>query len=213
MRTISAHATVSEVTKQVFTKRELAACDTLPEKKRKVHLAGVLALHRALIKLYPNVSHVEVLRQHDAPPTVLVDGKATPSLQVSVSHSKGVSCAVVARGRGAIGVDIQSSEGFTLSPEQFYSPEELEREKTRSPVLIWAYKEALLKALRVGLHIHPKRLRLTLNEAGNLLGAHVDETPLFATGRQLGLVSSSIAVLVMLNNDAEEALFKTRRKS
>lgn len=209
----TAFASVDEVFLSEFSAHERAYSNMLPTSKRAEHLAGVVALRRAVSELYPDVAHIEILRQHDAAPIVLLDGEPLAAGTISVSHSQGVGFAVATREYCMIGVDIQSSERFPLTPEQFFSQEELEWKTLNTPVLLWAYKEALLKALGVGLVLHPKRLTLSLNDAGELCGAKVDHTALCATGIQVRQIPGSVSVFVTLKSEGLPALSMPRERS
>jgi phosphopantetheinyl transferase len=77
---------------------------------------------------------------------------------------------------------------------------------------VWAYKEALLKALHVGLRIHPKRVHLTLNERGALLGARIDNIPIVVSGKELDRVPGYVSVLTRLHEESPEVPLRTRKK-
>lgn len=208
-----AFSSSDEVKQNVFSKDEIAGANMIPEKKRSEHFAGILALRRAVVQCYPNAETIDVERRRNAPPIVRVDGMVLTSISLSVSHSHGYAFAAIMNAVTSIGVDIQKIEGFVLTSTQILSQEEQGRSPRHSMVLLWAYKEALSKALRVGLRVHPKRMDIQLNEAGNLIGARIDNISLSVVGVQYEQIPGLVSVLVVLTDNRIESLLRNRETS
>lgn len=195
---VSSVALVDEVSANEFSPRERSAIANMHVSKHFLHLAGVLALRRAVSQKYPNAATIEIVRQHMAPPCVLVDGHEMPTLRASISHTEGVGIAAVTSDASAIGVDIELSNKFKVSPEQFYSKNELTCTQKRDPALMWVYKEAFLKALRQGITIDPRRVSIELDDNDYLSRVRVDNVQFAASGKRLLTVPGFVSAVVIL---------------
>ena len=117
-------ANVDEVSQHHFSDSEIAGLLQIPTKKHYEHLAGILATRRVISREYPHRKNIALHRNKNAPPTVIVDGKIL-KCNISVSHSGGIAIAGYYPGDELMGVDIQSTQQFTLPPEDFLSPQEI----------------------------------------------------------------------------------------
>lgn len=89
-------------------------------------------------------------------------------LHISIAHSG--DHAVAAAAPRYVGVDIEAiaprhSElhRFMLHPEEYDLLEQLPLDPERAHILLWTLKEAVLKAMRVGLRYSPRKLRLSID--------------------------------------------------
>lgn len=123
------------------------------------HANGRLALQRA-VQAYTGGGRTTVVRRLDGSPIF----PARPDLHCSVAHSAGYGLAAVCG--GPVGVDIERIR--THSPRVLSliaSPAEIHvltrQGEDEDPVTqCWTIKESVLKGLRVGLAVAPRRLRL-----------------------------------------------------
>ncbi len=105
------------------------------------------------------VEKVEVLATEDGSPAVGLPGGVGGPVAVSVSHSGGRGFAVAAPGAAALGCDLEAlaarSPGFIrdyLTPSERDTVMALEGpDRDEAATLVWAAKEAALKATRQGL--------------------------------------------------------------
>ncbi len=100
-------------------------------------------------------------------------------LHISIAHSG--DHAVAAAGPRMLGVDIEAIAarhvdlaGFMLHPEEHHLIESIPLDDERTHILCWTLKEATLKAMRTGLRISPKKLRLNLDLDAERALVHVD---------------------------------------
>jgi 4'-phosphopantetheinyl transferase len=110
----------------------------------------------------------------DVPLRVAPDGAPEldePALHVSIAHAATAAqtLAVAAVGARPLGVDLEPIRPrrpdlyrFLLHPDEYGLLERLPHEHDAAQVLLWALKEATLKAMRTGFRVSPKMLRLTV---------------------------------------------------
>lgn len=89
-------------------------------------------------------------------------------LHISIAHSG--DHAVAAAAPRFVGVDIEAIvprhaelHRYMLHPEEYNLLEALPLDTERSHILCWTLKEAVLKAMRVGLSYSPRKLRLNID--------------------------------------------------
>jgi phosphopantetheinyl transferase len=125
-------------------------------------LAAKLAIRQAL-ESELELARISVSYEPGGRPLAVHAGSPLPRLWLAISHSRGVALAAAGRGTRPIGVDLEHP---TDRVEELadYALADAERERLRAPVTArsmlahWTLKEAALKALGVGLRVHPRRL-------------------------------------------------------
>lgn len=100
-------------------------------------------------------------------------------IHVSIAHSG--DHAVAAAANRLVGVDIESIaprhadlRRYLLHPDELELVHGLPLDEERTNILCWTLKEATLKAMRTGLRVSPRKLRLEIdlhNERAEVLGA------------------------------------------
>ncbi len=100
-------------------------------------------------------------------------------LHISISHSG--DHAVAAAAPRMLGVDIEGIEArhaglgrFMLHPQEHDLIESIPLDDERTHILCWTLKEATLKAMRTGLRVSPKKLRLDLDLDAETARVHVE---------------------------------------
>lgn len=144
---------------RLFTAKEISHLDGIKIDKRRLEFVrGRLAVKRATKALNGSLeASVEVeygcLRQ----PLLQIDGAGSP-LQVSLSHNESCASAIVFSPYLIVGIDIEAVKpriperfvGFVSEREmEIYT--ELGLEEDQALTTVWTVKEALVKALRVGM--------------------------------------------------------------
>jgi 4'-phosphopantetheinyl transferase len=117
-------------------------------------LAGQLAARRAVAAL-AGARPFEVLREEGGAP--LVEG--VEDVHVSITHTDGRALALAVRG-AHVGVDVETmvprAAGFVDT--WFDTAERALGEDPATLTRLWAVKEAVLKALGVGMRVHPREV-------------------------------------------------------
>ncbi|MEX0822254.1 MAG: 4'-phosphopantetheinyl transferase superfamily protein [Rhodothermales bacterium] len=100
-------------------------------------------------------------------------------LHISIAHSG--SHAIAAAAPRMLGVDIEGIRArhagladFMLHPDEHGLIDAMPLDTERSHILCWTLKEATLKAMRTGLRVSPKKLRLDVDLASERATVHVD---------------------------------------
>ncbi len=132
-------------------------------KRRADRVAGQLAALRAVEALEPGAA-LAVDREPGGRP-IVVGGP--PRLEVSITHTDGEALALAVRGARA-GVDM---EAITPRPasfvEEWFSETERGWAHTDEAItVVWSVKEAVLKALGVGMALNPREIEVVGVEAG-----------------------------------------------
>ena len=113
------------------------------------------------------------IREGLGKPRARIIGKTIPEeIDFSVSHSSGMVVArAIPKREGRIGVDIEAVRSFApatleafLTKREFRTLPRIRRNERAT--LLWCIKEAYLKALGVGLLIHPQRVEVQLSREG-----------------------------------------------
>ncbi len=125
-------------------------------------LAAKLAIRAALeADLAP--ARISVSYAAGGRPLPVVAAARPPDLWLSISHSRGTGLAAAVRGPRPVGVDVEHRAAWTRELCDYALGEE-ERAglpaapSARSVLARWTLKEAGLKALGLGLRVHPRRV-------------------------------------------------------
>lgn len=161
---------------------ECAYFDHISPHKREDWLMGRMASKCAIQGYVGTVtgsaidlSCIEIISGTGLPPTFTllspVISLGDPTF-LTLSHSHGIAVAQVCARRGieGVGVDVERVRTFKETTlRAFLADEEYERWCIGSDslplhaTLLWSIKEAYLKAIGVGLHMHPKRVVISLD--------------------------------------------------
>lgn len=166
--------------REICTARELTLAADRPPNKFATWVAGRTAA-KAAVRHYHH-DHQRDLSWHDieilytqsgAPCYITHLSDPLPTLQLSLSHCAPLSVAALDPNPDSqgFGLDIERLRTFkTETAQQFMTPVEYRRYQALSfntqaqyATTVWTVKEAYLKALTVGLRIHPRILSVTLD--------------------------------------------------
>ncbi len=157
-------------------KEEQALLELLRFKKRRDEwLAGRLALKKLLTKVVPEFSGLEpfrlqIVKAESGAPTLLLDSTQPAQISISLSHSNGYLLCAVSQLSPNMGVDLElietRSEAFI---SDYFTETEIEQinrqpmqDRALLSTLLWSGKEAVLKALSVGLKLDTRRIEINL---------------------------------------------------
>ncbi|NHJ47486.1 MAG: KR domain-containing protein, partial [Asgard group archaeon] len=141
------------------------------DKRRFEWLTGIIAAKRTIRLSNPDINYQDILIEKTAfgKPFVKINRKTIP---LSISHSNGYAVAV-SNGSKSIGIDLEQIEPRDDSfVQEMLSPTEIKLLKDKNIELtheiitkIWTAKEAVLKALGIGLNIDLHYLKIsTIND-------------------------------------------------
>lgn len=150
------------------------------KKRREEWLAGRLALKKILQAVVPDLSVVEtrriqIIKAENGAPILQVDSVVPAPLAISLSHSNGfVLCAVTSQ-TPKLGVDLEMIEARSDSfIQDYFTVKEVaeidhhsSEDRAFLSTLLWSEKEAVLKALAVGLKVDTRRIEVDV--AGHLM--------------------------------------------
>lgn len=176
---------------QNLSQDEYATYEDLVEQKRADWLAGRMAAKRVIgDEVYRRAGRtvsccdVEIVSGQKERPTFRLlasSGTLIPEdYSLTLSHTDGQAVAALSliSDSGFVGIDIEReracSHDFSrdfLTEREFRSYIETER---LSPLSLWCYKEAFLKALGTGLRVHPRTIELTVSDEGELVRIEKD---------------------------------------
>lgn len=146
------------------------------ERRRQAFVAGRVAA-RVLLGGRLGVPPADVPLRVAEDGAVEVEGGG---LHVSISHSG--RHAVAAAAPHPVGVDLEQVRPchpglrrFLLHPDEGGLPERLPFDADAALILCWALKEAVLKGLRTGLRLSPRRLHLTVDPAGGAAQVRLED--------------------------------------
>lgn len=127
-------------------------------------LAAKLATRRALEDAV-GLSRLSVSYRPGGRPAATRDGDPLPGIWLAISHSGGVGLAAASSGSRPIGVDLERATGWIeeLSEYALSGAERARLPATageKEVLAHWTLKEAALKALGLGLRVHPRRLEV-----------------------------------------------------
>lgn len=125
------------------------------EKRRTEWLAGRLAAKALLAEDGENPAALEIGMDRLGRPSC--GGRL-----VSISHSNGWALAAVKPGSGFLGADLEKiEERHPAWYSDYFHPSELPKPDPSEGTRLWAVKEALMKALGLGLMADPMDIRVT----------------------------------------------------
>lgn len=146
------------------------------KKRREEWLAGRLALKRLLQKVNTDLSSLEldqiqILKAESGAPFIQVEGKTYHKVSISISHSNGYVLCGVSQQIFRLGVDLERVENRSESfMGDFFTQKEVEQincqpieERAFLSTLIWSEKEAVLKALSLGLKMDTRHIQIDLS--------------------------------------------------
>ena len=153
------------------------------EKRRADWLLGRLAAKRLVARILAEVVRMDlaldgfdIVADHSGAPVVrLADGGTLP-VGVSISHSEGTAfCAAWADSGGGIsvGADLERIASRSVAfVRDFFRPAEIEMweafpegtERDAFATAVWSAKEAVLKALRLGLTVDTRSVEILLSD-------------------------------------------------
>jgi 4'-phosphopantetheinyl transferase len=145
------------------------------EKRRQDWRLGRWTAKRAILScagLSLNVdqsSRLEIIAAADGAPEAFVDGSPAP-ISLSISHSGKLGFCAVGSAGCALGCDLEEVRPLEKNfAADYFTPEELLSVDSAAPVdrlrtiyLIWSAKESALKALRQGLRLDTRSVRVSL---------------------------------------------------
>lgn len=148
------------------------------EKRRNEWLAGRLALKSLLIKAHVDFAQLsktqlQILKAGSGAPYLMVGGKQRSDIQISLSHSNGRVFYAFTTWPGRLGVDLEMVEGRSDDfIQDYFTNEEAasiaqlpQHERAFHATLVWSAKEAVLKALALGLKIDTRKVQIEINES------------------------------------------------
>lgn len=174
-----------EEVRERLSSDEYRVCRGLIEKKRADWLAGRMAAKQVIRDEIQKQGErtvpwhdIEIISDEGGRPTFRLlsyEGGMVPERYgLTLSHTGGLAVAALSllAMDGAVGIDIEQERPYS---DEFVRAFLTEREcrlyidtKMFSPLLLWCYKEAVLKALGTGLQVHPQALELTFDTGGKL---------------------------------------------
>jgi len=163
---------------QILGSRELAEYLRLRVPKRKREwLASRTAVKKLIRKALPSRStledqRIETIKDVTGVPHVEIDGTQVEG-QLSLSHSQGKVLCAYSPLDISLGVDIERIEARSPEFVEDYFTENEIRQVTRAAdarqaflaTLVWSAKEAVLKALSLGLNLDTRSIEIRVDEA------------------------------------------------
>ena len=176
------------------------------ERRRRDWLAGRLAAKRAARRALrelglpvPRFAAVTVASGSDGAPSIRIEGRPelTGTLSVSIAHDRGTGVAAVTPCAtwGVVGIDLERDRALSyrhlrpaLSPREWRRLADADAASDPPPLAVWAMKEAVLKALRLGGAIPPCDVELRWVNPGrawaHVLDADTSAPPILARWRR-----------------------------
>ncbi len=143
-------------------------------KRRKEWLASRIAMKRLLCSVEGGFAQYEmqakqILKGQSGAPYILLDGNQHPATQISISHSNGYVLCACSRENIRLGADAERIE--TRSQEfvqDFFTQEEIRQigDSAVLATLAWSAKEAILKALSIGLKVDTRSISVDVQTPG-----------------------------------------------
>jgi phosphopantetheinyl transferase len=138
-------------------------------------LAGRLAMKQLLAKVVPDFSELhsrelQIIKAENGAPLSMVKGKRWPDGQISISHSHGMILCAWSADCKLLGIDLERIEERTpvFALDYFTSGEVTQIAQIAAgdgpfwTTLTWSAKEAVLKALQIGLRVDTRSIDFDL---------------------------------------------------
>jgi len=164
------------------------------EKRRSEWIAGRIALKRLILSAQPELSELEpsqiqIIKAENGAPFLLVNNETRIGDRISLSHSNGYILNAYSCEQEDLGIDLERIEKRPQEfIQDFFTQEEIDQVLLSPPedqpllaTLIWSAKEAVLKALMLGLKVDTRKINIHLK----------DHEPLTDGWRVLGYASSA----------------------
>jgi phosphopantetheinyl transferase (holo-ACP synthase) len=192
------------------------------EKRRIEHLGGRLLLAQALKAWWGpratllHVDEVEVRRDdHRAPHVHWMPGtwRREPLPSVSIAHSTGLAAVALASPGWRLGVDVEPADRVIASNAWDFFAGEEERTAFDGPqdaLHAWVCKEAVQKALGLGMHLNPRTIRVGVDGFAHVNGARLEVKHLEHEGLLVGL---ALVEQDVRPNDPEDRILDATRKA
>ncbi len=139
------------------------------KKRRDEHLTGRWLIDKALVKWGIDSNELEIRRnQYRAPSLAYLHGiwKNTPLPSISISHSQGWAYVALIENGWTIGIDGEPVDRKIAENafDMMSSGQELLelREKPEFAIQMWTAKEAVQKAMRLGMNLNPRKIRIPI---------------------------------------------------
>jgi|GEM_PF-2481140 len=170
-------ASVPADVRALFSARELAELEALPERRRRDRAAGRLAAKRALAAHFesedgwtPEPAELEIFNDESGRPVLrLPKGAPAAAPGFSIAHAAEGGAAAVASGGRRVGVDLESVVARPAEVIAFVAAPGEERGAPASDpeaqARLWTGKEAALKLLGLGLDADARGVRVENGEA------------------------------------------------
>lgn len=213
---VSNQILTGETAQEYLSSGEYVAYEELAPKKRADWLAGRIAAKRAIVdEIYRRTGgavsccDVEIVSGKKEKPTFhfLASSEALipEDYSLTISHTAGQAVAALSfiRESGFVGVDIERER---TCPDDFSRTFLTEREFQSyietgllSPLSLWCYKEAFLKALGTGLRVHPRMIEMTFGDQGELMRIEKDGLEVSFRAEQIAFPGVPFGAIVHVN--------------
>lgn len=135
------------------------------ESRRATYLAGRLAMRTLLMPHLNQLPHeIPLVTEPSGAPALVLD----PPLYVSVTHTASEAAAVFAP--TPVGIDLEHIQKrrddlwkFLLPPTDYEAFHALDTPQNEKNILLWVIKEAVLKGLKTGFRLSPKKIQAHIN--------------------------------------------------
>jgi phosphopantetheine--protein transferase-like protein len=157
-----------------LTKSEIETINHKPIHKRHLSVAGRVAVKEIIKNTHkPDIDFqsIEIFNTPSGVPIYKINNKLQKT-KISISHCKDVAIGGILDKANGFGIDVEKIRYFNESfIKSFISDAEWSQYKKFNEsnqkilgTLIWSIKEATLKALGLGLRLHPKNIEVIFNE-------------------------------------------------
>lgn len=164
---------------QYLGEEEKAYFDQLRFAKRRYEwLAGRMAMKDLILSVEPSLAHfekhaIQILRSDNGAPFLQVLGLSNPVGQLSLSHSNNYVLCGFSKESSQLGMDLELIEERPKEfIQDFFTTEEVRfidgtppEDSALVSTLIWSAKEAILKALSIGLRVDTRSIEVNLQHS------------------------------------------------
>jgi 4'-phosphopantetheinyl transferase len=147
-------------------------------KRRYEWMAGRMAMKDLILSVEPSLAYsgkqaVQILKSSSGAPFIRVSGLSKPIGAISLSHSNNYVLCGFSRESSQLGMDLELIEERPIEfIQDFFTTEEVHSINMISPeytalvsTLIWSAKEAILKALSIGLKVDTRAIEVKLHQS------------------------------------------------